>query len=136
MSATPWFLDGGLEPPASACTLGLALHAFDPDAMTLSVSFTASEALRNLAGNVQGGFLCAMLDSAMGSALVAVLGPGQLAPTLDLQAQFHAPAHLGEIQGRGEVVRLGRSIAFLRGELMQEGALVATATATAAVRRS
>lgn len=136
VSTTPWFLDGGLEPPASARTLGLDFRAYDEDTMSLVVAFEAGHHLRNLAGNIQGGFLCAMLDSAMGSALVASLGPGRLAPTIDLQVQFHAPAHVGEVLGRGRVTRLGRSIAFLTGELEQDGRIVATATATASVTPS
>jgi uncharacterized protein (TIGR00369 family) len=134
VNATPWFLDGEMEPPPSARLLGFEIQEYDADAHSIRVRFTASADLGNLAGNVQGGFLCAMLDSAMGSALVATVGPGHLAPTIDLQVQFHAPAHLGELIGVGRVVRLGRSVSFLAGELTQDGHTVATATATATVR--
>ena len=94
-----------------------------------------SEVFLNPAGTIQGGFLAAMLDDTLGPALVATLGPGEFAPTLDLQVQFHRPALPGSLTGRGRVVRRARDIAFLAGELVDDaGRVVATATATAAVR--
>ena len=71
----------------------------------------------------------------MGRALVATLDPGQFAPTADLHVQFLRPAHPGRLIGRGRVVRRGRDIAFLAGELLDEaGQIVAAATATAQIR--
>jgi uncharacterized protein (TIGR00369 family) len=78
-----------------------------------------------------------MLDDTLGPALVATLGPGESAPTTDLHVQFLRPALPGRLVGRGRVVKRGRDIAFLAGELYDdEDAEVATATATAHIRRS
>jgi uncharacterized protein (TIGR00369 family) len=67
--------------------------------------------------------------------VVATLGPGQFGPTLDLHVQFLRPAHPGRLTGRGRVVRRGKDIAFLAGELVDEGGqIVAVATATAQIR--
>jgi uncharacterized protein (TIGR00369 family) len=86
-------------------------------------------------GNVQGGFLAAMLDDTMGPALVATLGPGEFAPTADLHVQFLRPARPGTLIGTARVVRRGREIAFLAGELTdRRGEVVATGTATAVIR--
>lgn len=72
----------------------------------------------------------------LGPALVATLGEGEWAPTVDLQVRFLRPAKPGVLRGRGRVVRRGRDIAFLAGELRgPNGDVVATATATPAVRR-
>lgn len=80
--------------------------------------------------------LAAMLDDTLGPALVATLGPGEWAPTTDLHVQFLAPVRPGRLVGRGRVVRCGRDIAFLAGELRDaSGDTVATAVATAKVRR-
>jgi uncharacterized protein (TIGR00369 family) len=128
-------MEGRREPPAAAVLLGFRLIEIDPDAGTIEVAFNASERFLNPAGHVQGGFLAAMLDDTMGPALVATLGENQWAPTIDLQVQFLAPALPGELRCRGRVVRRGRDIAFLAGELYSaEGQLLATATATAMVR--
>ena len=89
----------------------------------------------NPAGAVQGGFLAAMLDDTLGPALVAGLDPGDFALTTDLHVQFLRPAKPGRLLGRGRVVRRGREIGFLAGELLDEdGVVVAVATATVQIR--
>lgn len=128
-------LNGRREPPAAAILLGWKLVSIDPDAGTIEVSFTATEQFLNPAGDVQGGFLAAMLDDTLGPALVATLGEGEWAPTIQLNVQFLRPARPGELVGKGRVVRRGRDVAFLAGELRNaEGEVVATATASAIVR--
>ena len=98
--------------------------------------FTASEMFLNPMGNVQGGFLAAMLDDTLGPALVATLEDGEFAPTLDLKVSFLRPAAPGRIAGTGRIVHRGGSIAFLAGELRDErGEILATATATARIKR-
>jgi uncharacterized protein (TIGR00369 family) len=128
-------MEGRRDPPPAAVLLGWKLLSVDPDAETIEVSFTAIEQFLNPAGDVQGGFLAAMLDDTLGPALVATLADGQWAPTIDLQVQFLRPAQLGELRGTGRVVRRGREVAFLAGELRgADGVLVATATASAIIR--
>lgn len=128
-------LDGRRELPPAPSLLGWELVAVDPDAGTIEVACTATEQFLNAAGNVQGGILAAMLDATLSPALIATLGPGKWAPTIDLQVQFLTPAKAGRLVGRGRVVRRGRDIAFLAGELANsEGQVVATATATAIIR--
>jgi uncharacterized protein (TIGR00369 family) len=121
--------------PPAAVLLGWELLSIDPDAGTIEVAFAATDQFLNPAGVIQGGFLTAMLDDTMGPALVATLGPGQFAPTTDLHVQFLRPALPGRLIGRGRVVRRGRDVAFLAGELADaSGELVAVATATAHTR--
>jgi uncharacterized protein (TIGR00369 family) len=128
-------MEGRAEPPPAAVLLGWELVNVDPDAGTIEVAFTLDERFLNPAGSVQGGFVAAMLDDTLGPALVATLGPGEWAPTSDLHTQFHAPARPGRFLGRGRVVRRGRHIAHLAGELEDgEGNLVASAVATANIR--
>jgi len=105
-------------------------------AMTIEVGFTATPALLNPVGDVQGGMLSAMLDDTVGPALAATLGEGEWAPTTDLHVQFLGPAVAGQLIGRGRVVRRGRNIAFLAGDLSQGDKGVATAVATATIRRT
>jgi uncharacterized protein (TIGR00369 family) len=66
---------------------------------------------------------------------VAALGPGEYAPTTDLHVQFLRPAKAGRLIGRGRIVRRGRDVGFLAGELIDEQGIMATATATAQIRR-
>jgi uncharacterized protein (TIGR00369 family) len=129
-------MEGRVAPPPAAATLGWELVAVDPDAGTIEVAFQAPEGFLNPFGMIQGGFLAAMLDDTLGPALVATLGPGASAPTTDLHVQFLRPAQPGRLVGKGRVVRQGRDVGFLAGELYDEaGEVVATATATARIRR-
>jgi acyl-coenzyme A thioesterase PaaI-like protein len=49
--------------------------------------------------------------------------------------QFHRPGKTGKFVGNGRVVTRGRDICHLAGELRQDGKIVATATATATIRK-
>jgi uncharacterized protein (TIGR00369 family) len=129
-------MEGRASPPPAAVVLGWELIAVDPEAGTIEVGFTATEQFLNPVGVVQGGFLSAMLDDTLGPALVATLGPGEFAPTSDLHVQFLRPARPGRLVGRGRIVRRGRDVGFMAGELLDEtGEIVAVATATAQIRK-
>jgi len=128
-------IEGRSPLPPATVTLGWELVEVDPDRGTIEVAFIATEAFLNPVGVIQGGFLAAMLDETLGPALVAGLGPGEFAPTTDLHVQFLLPARPGRLVGRGRVVRRGRDVGFLAGELVDaDGAVVAVATATVQIR--
>jgi uncharacterized protein (TIGR00369 family) len=117
--------------------LGWELVAVAPERGEIEVRFAAGQEFTNPMGNVQGGFLAAMLDDTLGPALVATLPDGEFAPTLELKVSFLRPAKPGQLTGRGRVVHRGGTIAFLAGDLYDgEGAHVASATATARVVRA
>ncbi|HZM42673.1 MAG TPA: PaaI family thioesterase [Acidimicrobiales bacterium] len=129
-------MEGRATPPPAAVLLGWELVAVDPEAGTIEMAFQATEQFLNPFGMVQGGLLAAMLDDTLGPALVATLGPGQSAPTTDLHVQFLRPARPGRLVGRGRIVRKGRDVGFMAGELLDAaGEVVAVATATAQIRR-
>jgi uncharacterized protein (TIGR00369 family) len=128
-------VDGRLPPPPCAKTLGIEFTAIDGERGTIEVKFEAAPEFLNPAGNVQGGFLAAMLDDTMGPALVATLESGAFAPTVNLNVQFHRPAKVGPLKGIGRVVLRGKEICQLSGELFQDDKIVATATATAVIRK-
>ena len=128
---------GRVPGPPAAETLGWAIEEIDPAAGTIRVSFDARPAFRNPMGNIQGGFLAAMLDDTMGPALVATLEPGEFAPTLELKVNFLRPARPGRRIGTGRVGHRGGTVAFLAGDLSDVGGnLLATATATARIVRA
>ena len=126
-----------LPMPPVAKTLGWTLRAIDPESGTIEVGFTAGEMFVNPTGAVQGGCVAAMLDDTMGPAVFA-MGKGEIfAPTLDLHVSFLKPARPGGFVGKARVVSLGRSVAFLEGELFDaDGELVARSTATARVLKA
>ena len=128
-------VDGQLPPPPCAKTLGLEFVEIDGERGTIEVKFEAKSEFLNPMGNVQGGFLAAMLDDTMGPALIATLDAGEFAPTVNLNVQFHRPAKVGPLNGSGRVVLRGKEICQLSAELYQNGKIVATATATAIIRK-
>ena len=93
--------DGKLPPPRCAQTLGIRIVKVDPETGTLEAEFEGKEAFLNPAGNIQGGFLAAMLDDTMGPALSATLAAGEFSPTLSLNVQFLSPAKPGLLQSVG-----------------------------------
>jgi uncharacterized protein (TIGR00369 family) len=112
----------------------MKILSVDADRGEFAATFQARTDFLNPTGNVQGGFVAAMLDETLGPALAATLEPDEFAPTLELKVNFLRPAKQGTLTGRGRVVHRGRRIAFLAGELLDEaGSTVATATATASV---
>jgi uncharacterized protein (TIGR00369 family) len=127
-------IDGRREPPPAAVLLGWEVEAVDREAGAIELRFTAREDFLNRAGNVHGGFLAAMLDATLGPALAVTLSDGEWAPTISLNVQFVRPAKPGKLRGRGRVVRRGRDIAFLAGELLDGEDIIATATASAIIR--
>ena len=99
----------------------------------VEVTFEASaETMANPMKQIQGGYLCAMLDECMSVACMVASGMTAVAPTVEMKTSFFRPAMPGPLRGVGTVVRWGKTIAFTEGELYDaEGRLLAKATGTA-----
>jgi uncharacterized protein (TIGR00369 family) len=123
---------GEIPSPPCAKLLGWKVIEAKPGSGRIRVQFEATRDFTNPMGNVQGGFLAAMLDDTMGPALATTFGKQEFAPTLELKVNFVRPARPGTLIGTGWVVHRGGSVAFLQGELRDaDGELVATGSATA-----
>lgn len=128
-------LDGELPMPKAALALGARIIEVDTESGTIEIEFDAKEEFTNPVGNIQGGFLAAMLDDTMGPALTATLGENEFAPTLELKTNFIAPAKVGKLLGFGRIISKGGSVCVLEGELRQDGKLIARSSATALIRK-
>jgi uncharacterized protein (TIGR00369 family) len=128
-------LDGELPMPKAALTLGARILKVDAELGTIEMEFEAKDDFTNPVGNIQGGFLAAMLDDTMGPALTSTLEENEFAPTLELKINFIAPAKVGKLFGYGRIISKGGSVCVLEGELKQDGKLVARSTATALIRK-
>ncbi|MDP1875397.1 PaaI family thioesterase [Phenylobacterium sp.] len=119
--------------PTGSQTLGFRMVAVSQAEKSVEVAFDAkAELLLNPMKQIQGGYLCAMLDEAMSVACMVASGMTHVAPTLEMKTSFLRPAMPGQIKGIGRVVKWGRSIAFTEGELYDsDGRLLAKATGTA-----
>jgi uncharacterized protein (TIGR00369 family) len=119
--------------PAGSRTLGLTITRVSQADRLVEAAFDArAEALANPMKQIQGGFLCAMLDEVMSVACMVASGMTHVAPTLEMKTSFFRPAMPGQLRAVGRVVRWGKTIAFTEGELFDaEGRVVAKATGTA-----
>jgi uncharacterized protein (TIGR00369 family) len=119
--------------PTGSQTLGFRMLSVSQEKMQVEVAFDArAELLANPMKQVQGGYLCAMLDECMSVACMVASKMTAVAPTAEMKTSFFRPAMPGELKGIGRVVRWGRTLAFTEGELYDaEGRLVAKATGTA-----
>jgi uncharacterized protein (TIGR00369 family) len=72
----------------------------------------------NINGVVHGGVYATILDTAMGGAVVTTLREDEVTATTSLYIEFLRPAQEGAtLRARGEVVRRGRHLAFVEGNL-------------------
>ncbi len=119
--------------PTGSQTLGFRMKRVEQATRTVEVDFDArAELLCNPMGQIQGGFLCAMLDECMSVACMVASGMTAVAPTLEMKTSFLRPAMPGALLGIGRVLKWGRTVAFTEGELYDDqGRLLAKATGTA-----
>jgi len=73
----------------------------------------------NGSGIVMGGFLSAAADIMMAYAISSLLTNENGFASIDLDTTFHRPAVEGVIEIKAEVERLGRTIAYVTAELVQ-----------------
>ncbi|MGA8276370.1 MAG: PaaI family thioesterase [Thermoplasmata archaeon] len=72
----------------------------------------------NINGVVHGGVYATILDTAMGASLVSLLREGETTATTSLYIEFLRAAREGDtLTARGDVLRRGRHIAFVEGNL-------------------
>lgn len=127
---------GEAQPPAISTLLAGRIAVVDLDAGTLESHYTATDHFLNPAGQVQGGMLGAMLDDVTAFLVTATLADGEHCATLNLNVSFLRPAKAGAIVGRARLVRRGKEVCHVQGELLQAGQQVAIATATCALVRA
>ena len=129
-------IEEGRELSPVATLLGWKLLDAGDEQRPFRVQFEGRPEFCNPAGNIHGGMQAAMLDETLSPALASLLGAGQFPATLELKVSFIAPARVGALTGEARVVSRGKSICFLEANLRDvDGRLVATATATAMLRR-
>ncbi|RJU89403.1 MAG: PaaI family thioesterase [Candidatus Poseidoniales archaeon] len=120
------------EPTGFVAELGIERTLWTPGASRLEL--TLSEAHLNKGGVAHGGVHMVMLDSALGSALVASLKVEEWCATTQLSTSFLAAARPGErLVAEGRVVRRGKHVAHLAGEVKVGDRVVATASGTWAI---
>lgn len=123
-----------MKAPPAAAHLGWELVDIDAPRGWIKVRFQPKPDFLNPAGFVQGGFLIAMMDDAMGPAVVAHSEGKRYTSSIDIHAHFLRPVRLGPVTVEAEITRMGTQIAFLEAKLFDlKGKLCARATSSASL---
>jgi uncharacterized protein (TIGR00369 family) len=119
-------------PPNCDLTLGLTCVEKSEDASTVW-RMRVDERFLNPAGIVQGGFLSAMMDSAMGASAVLSVGDRKVyVANTEMKSSFLRPVRDGDVLTcTARVLKPGNVVAFLEARVVDEQRnLVATASST------
>ncbi|MAS85870.1 MAG: hypothetical protein CL953_08510 [Erythrobacteraceae bacterium] len=112
--------------------MGARFDHFDKEREELTLRFVAPESFVTPRGSVQGGLVAGFLDEVMGWAHVWATDHVEAPLNLEISMSLLKPVPAGPLVGKGRVVRRGRKVIFLEGELRDEsGTLLARATSTA-----
>lgn len=112
----------------------LGVELLDPADPAAGIALDVAGPAMNNAGVLHGGIMGALLDVASYLAVLPHLAEGENAVTHDVAASLVRGVPQGaRLEVRGEVVRRGRGVAFLRSEATVEGVVVATGQVTKSV---
>jgi len=83
------------------------------------------------AARVHGGVLFALLDTALGRAVIEELPEGRGCATVEIKINYFRPVQSGTIRASGRCAQRTRSLAYAEGDVVNaEGKLLARATGT------
>ena len=113
--------------------MGAEFVDFDPVRETITMRFVAPDSFITGRGGVQGGLVAGFLDEAMGWAHVQATGGTEAPLNLEISMTLLKLIPPGPLMGKGRVVRRGRRVIFLEGELWDESwtTIYARSTSTA-----
>ena len=119
------------NPARSSVSLGFELLELDAKALTTRVRFNGSSDFTNPAGYIQGGYLVAMMDDAIGMLTTVKAGTAKYPSTVDLHTHYLRPVRVGVIEVAARLRNVGRAMVFAEAELFDtRGKEAARATAS------
>jgi uncharacterized protein (TIGR00369 family) len=120
------------------CDLTLGMTCIDKSVPGRTVwRASADERFANPAGRVQGGFLAAMLDSAMGASAVTAVGERRVSvANTEMKVTFLRAAKVGsQLTCVATVLKSGKVISFLEATIVDDHErLLATASSTYVIK--
>ena len=103
---------------AAMRTLGATLERVAPGEVDLALPFRAD--LTQQHGFLHAGVVTAAIDSACGYAALSLMEPGAAVLSVEFKVQLLAPARGARFLALGRVVRAGRTLTVVAGELRAE----------------
>lgn len=124
---------GQFDLPPISMTLGCSILRVSEDNSELECGYDIGGQFLNPACQVQGGVLGAMLDDVMSLLLVNAVEKGHGIATLSFNMSFIRPGLAGTFQALSKLVRQGKEICHVTGELRQNGNLITTAASVSKI---
>ena len=131
------FLTGDLPAPPFMELLGIRIVSVDPG--SVAFEFEPGEYMYSPLGNVHGGIVTVLLDTAMGCSFHTTLPAGVGYTTLELKVNFLRPvtSKVGTLRAEGHVIHSGSRVATADARLLdREKKLHAHATSTLLILRA
>jgi uncharacterized protein (TIGR00369 family) len=118
---------------AAMATLGATLVRVAPGGVVIELPFRAD--LTQQHGFLHAGIVTTVMDSACGYAAMSLMDPGAAVLSVEFKVNLLAPARGDLFRASANVVRAGRSLTVVSGELRAvegagEGTLIAIMTGT------
>ncbi len=130
------FLKGELPSPPFMELLGIRIVSVEPG--SVAFEFEPAEYMYSPLGNVHGGIVTVLLDTAMGCSFHTTLPAGVGYTTIELKVNFLRPvtARSGTLKAEGRVVHSGARVATADARLSaRDGKLHAHATSSLLILR-
>lgn len=130
------FLTGDLPPPPFMELLGVRIVAVAPG--SVSFEFEPAEFMYSPLGNVHGGIVTVLLDTAMGCSFHTTLPAGVGYTTLELKMSFHraVTTRSGTLRATGSILHSGSRVSAVEARLTdRDDRLYAHASSTLLILR-
>lgn len=109
--------NNGATPPNCDITLQIK-PVFAKDGKAKGI-WEVDEKFMNGVGVTMGGYLASAADIMMAYAISSKLQEGQTFASIDLHTTFHRPVFPGTVEVHASVERLGKKVAYLTAEVVQ-----------------
>jgi uncharacterized protein (TIGR00369 family) len=96
-------------------TLGVTIERVTAGAVELTLPFRAD--LTQQHGFLHAGIVAAVVDSACGYAALSLMEPGVAVLSVEFKVQLLAPARGAWFRAHGQVLRAGRTLSVVSGEM-------------------
>ncbi len=114
--------------------MGCLIKDVDSEKGICEMEFNISKRYCHSVDIIQGGFVTTMLDAVTSHAVFAVHANLRALSTLEVKVMFYEASRAGKFKAIGRIDRMGRSIAFLSGDLYNDaGQRTASITSTAKI---
>ncbi len=106
---------------APQTTLGIKkILTLDDSRGLASAIYYAQKKMCHSGNIVQGGFITGWLDAVMALACMCKVGSDVLVLSLEIKTTFIKSVNPGEVIVTGKVIKTGKTIAFLEGEILDK----------------